>query len=189
MIVIAVSAVSIPLFLRLRTLYYAHGFLVRPSVAGWTLQLVLLNTLSLVANLGAHAVVMATIAVLTMRLRYPRPPFRRLACQPGFVACCAVALTLALSDLEYLGRVSIQGVDNPFQRGFSSELFNVVLDGFGYSFTRNGYAVSATWLMLALGSRWRPESSWIDRIGRAIGVFWIVMIAAYWSLPLLAVAR
>jgi predicted transporter len=33
--------------------------------------------------------------------------------------------------------------------------------------------VVATWSMMALDRRWRPEPSWIDRTGRLIGIYWI----------------
>jgi hypothetical protein len=35
-------------------------------------------------------------------------------------------------------------------------------------------AVAATWLALAIVGRWKPEKAWDDRIGRFIGVLWIV---------------
>ena len=31
----------------------------------------------------------------------------------------------------------------------------------------------AAWLVQALGGRWRPRATWIDRAGRALGVFFI----------------
>ena len=48
-----------------------------------------------------------------------------------------------------------------------------------------GYAVAA-WLTLAIGRRWRPEPSWVNRWGRAIGVFWLLMIPQYASISILA---
>jgi hypothetical protein len=46
-----------------------------------------------------------------------------------------------------------------------------------------GYAVAAVWLMLALSGLWRPERSWIDRLGRFLGVVWIACAVAV-SVPL-----
>ena len=37
-----------------------------------------------------------------------------------------------------------------------------------------GWAVFVTWMTLLIGRRWRAERSWIDRLGRATGVFWIL---------------
>jgi hypothetical protein len=179
MILIAASALAIPLLQRVWGLYFAEDFFTRPPM-GWTFKDISDKTSSLIGNLFAHGVAMATLAVLAMRLSPPRPTLRRLARQPGMIACCAVVLTLVINDLVYVGRISLVGVDNPFQKGFSHELAKVVMDGVGYSFNTNGYAVAAAWLTLALGARWRPEPSWSDRIGRAIGVFWIAMIPLYW---------
>jgi hypothetical protein len=30
--------------------------------------------------------------------------------------------------------------------------------------------------MLALGGRWRADPGWIDRAGRALGLFWVATI-------------
>jgi hypothetical protein len=43
-----------------------------------------------------------------------------------------------------------------------------------------GAAVAVTWLLLWLGGGWRGESAWIDRLGRLLGVFWIVLGVAFW---------
>ena len=53
--------------------------------------------------------------------------------------------------------------------------FGVLVPTFG---TPCGYAVAAAWLALAVAGRWRPERSWIDRLGRVLGVAWIVITAA-----------
>ena len=29
---------------------------------------------------------------------------------------------------------------------------------------------------LAVAGRWRAEPSWVDRLGRALGVFWVLLI-------------
>jgi hypothetical protein len=40
-----------------------------------------------------------------------------------------------------------------------------------------------SWVCLTIGSRFRPEPSWIDRLGRAIAVYWlltgIIVLGAY----------
>ena len=40
------------------------------------------------------------------------------------------------------------------------------------SFT--GWAVSAAWVVLRLAGAWRAEPGWIDRTGRALGIYWIL---------------
>jgi hypothetical protein len=126
------------------------------------------------------------VAFLAIRLRGPRPPRPRLTTQPGLVACAAVTLVLALGEFEYLVWVKLGGIDNPFREGFNYESFLVLTDGVGYAFQRNGYAVAAAWLTLMIGRRWRPEPSWVDRSGRVIGVFWLLMIPLYTYINLAA---
>jgi hypothetical protein len=43
-----------------------------------------------------------------------------------------------------------------------------------------GPAVAVIWLLLWLGGGWHAESAWIDRLGRLLGVFWIVFGIALW---------
>ena len=47
-----------------------------------------------------------------------------------------------------------------------------------------GLTVAMGWLILSLGHRWRPEPSWIDRAGRIVGAYWLLMIVV----PLIASA-
>jgi hypothetical protein len=37
-----------------------------------------------------------------------------------------------------------------------------------------GFAVLAIWSVLGLSGAWRPERSWIDRAGRALGAYWVI---------------
>jgi hypothetical protein len=37
-----------------------------------------------------------------------------------------------------------------------------------------GLAVAGAWLTLFRAGAWRPESTWVDRAGRVLGVFWLV---------------
>jgi hypothetical protein len=46
-----------------------------------------------------------------------------------------------------------------------------------------GWTVAAIWLLLGASGRWRPEGSWIDRLGRLLGVVWIAAAIAV-SVPL-----
>jgi hypothetical protein len=38
-----------------------------------------------------------------------------------------------------------------------------------------GWAVAVSWLTLVLIGRSRPEPSWVDRWGRALGCIWIIV--------------
>jgi len=56
------------------------------------------------------------------------------------------------------------------QKYLSDEVFKYV-----------GLAVAATWIVLFFSGRWRRSADWIDRMGRVVGVLWIV-IGLVWTL-------
>lgn len=152
-----------------------------------------------------------TLACLVCRLRTPRPRWRRVVIQPGtaaMIACvvvsaaqgaevaaslCAPAVSqlgsfemarvspIRFSETEYL--VLVRSVAGNGVVGNIEPLgcFGVVVTGY----TRPcGSAVLAVWMVLALSGRWRPESSWVDRLGRLLGATWVV-IALLTLLPLM----
>jgi hypothetical protein len=43
-----------------------------------------------------------------------------------------------------------------------------------------GSAVAVTWLLLWLGGGWHAESTWLDRLGRLLAVFWVAFGVALW---------
>jgi hypothetical protein len=104
---------------------------------------------------------MWTLALLTIRLRPPRPPWRRLSRQPGVTACCAVAF-VALFNTLLLAGLSLKV-------GFDGDLFPVTA-------LPVGLAVAVTWATLRMGGRWRPVPSPLDRAGRLLGAYWVAMI-------------
>lgn len=110
-----------------------------------------------------------------LRLRKPRPSCRRLAVQPGFAACCAIVLVYVTGGcLHTLGQVLSPSYGHPIATKVHSLVWvwNVL-------YTHQviaGYAVASVWLMLLLGGRWRPEPSWLDRMGRALGLCFIASV-------------
>ena len=112
---------------------------------------------------------MLTLALIPIRFLGPRPRFRRVRRQPGFLASLAVALAFMLAGLPGVimwlasGRSCIDVSD-----WFASGMMGWTATEYG------GLAVLAAWLTLFLGRRWRAEASWVDRLGRAMGLFWIV---------------
>lgn len=112
-----------------------------------------------------------TPAVLMIRMRRPRPRFRRLMRQPGMVASCAAAVPIAVSLLRLAHRewpgdssAALNGIIN------SDPLFaDCALDA--------GVWILAAWLVLWLSGFRRPERSRIDRVGRFVGAGWIVVLA------------
>jgi hypothetical protein len=102
-----------------------------------------------------------TLAALVFRLRAPRPPLRRLMRQPGAVANSAATMLILIGIVHYL-----LDLHNPSYHG----------GPFEYTVFSLGCGVGAAWLILALSMRWRGEPSWIDRLGRSLGIYWISMV-------------
>ena len=44
-----------------------------------------------------------------------------------------------------------------------------------------GLGVLMAWLTLLVCGRWHAERSWVDRLGRAMGLYWIVAAFALWA--------
>jgi hypothetical protein len=96
-----------------------------------------------------------------MRLRSPRPLFRELVRQSGFVVCLAVIVgTLIFVDV---GRFTTSGD-------------SLVLV--------QAAVLLLLWPLLGLPP-WHAERSWIDRLGRAVGWGWIVATASVTALGFL----
>jgi hypothetical protein len=110
-----------------------------------------------------------TLTMLLLRLLPPRPDIRRLSRQPGFAACGAASIAICIGGgLNYATTTAI------FVAGFETRGYTwVALFPKG---SEPGIAISACWALLALGRRWRSERSWIDRLGRLLGVYWLAMI-------------
>jgi hypothetical protein len=109
--------------------------------------------------------VTGTPAALAVSLRGPRPRWRTLARRPGLLAC-AVATLLSVASLLPLVRLagSIDFASLPVHPQ-SRALY------LGYP----GCGVAGGWLVMALGGFWRAEPTLIDRLGRALGVGWILV--------------
>jgi hypothetical protein len=122
-----------------------------------------------------------TLALFGLRWVPPRPPRRRLATQPGTVACGLVSLVVVVEVL--LALVVQWGLKSRTPFSIKAIQDAAILatsgDAFRHVMPRAGWAVAAAWLILAMGGRWRPEPDWIDRAGRIIGAAWIAQIPFY----------
>jgi hypothetical protein len=133
-----------------------------------------------------------TAAMLILRLRSPRPPFRRMARQPGAVACFAALAAVVFRQAEevfcwvlgYLTRPqsAVHLPSPPFMRfdnpGFhppAGEWFRrAILETFPVLVSPSvAVAVAVGWCVLRAGGRWRADAGWIDRSGRWLGRYWI----------------
>jgi hypothetical protein len=113
-----------------------------------------------------------TGAFLVVRLLGHRPRWRRLALQPGFIAAVAALSILAIESVLLIGSAKIDG-----RFGWSSpaRIAEFVANAIVLLAHHAGWAVAVSWLTLVLIGRWRPEPSWVDRWGRALGCAWIIL--------------
>jgi hypothetical protein len=134
-----------------------------------------------------------TLALLLLRLRQPRPSLRRVMLQPGMTASCAVTLTIGIISCGYVVSQVLeyrQPTRGPWNsRAPRQQLLDSVPDLCVAisrdSFSHVGLTVAGCWLIQAIGGRWRPVRSWIDRWGRWLGVLWMLVIVLGWpSLPI-----
>ena len=110
-----------------------------------------------------------TFTVLLLRLLPPRPSVRRLARQPGFVACLVGSVSICVGGVLNLAVIGA----NPAP-GFEAQVYAqfFLMPQMGSP----GLTILACWLVSRLGGWWRPERTWVDRSGRILGVYWIVMM-------------
>lgn len=117
------------------------------------------------ARFAGHALAVllpASLTVLALRLRRPRPRIWLIARQPGAIACIASTLALA-------GLAATLPLDLRTMGGLTSPLLVAAF----YWPTAVGVVVLASWLILALSRRWRARGDWVDRAGMLVGVGWI----------------
>jgi hypothetical protein len=125
-----------------------------------------------------HAV-SATLAVLTMRLRNPRPRWRRLSRQPGLTACVALLIGWAAGSAYTV--VKVLSIDRAHTIVYTNgTTYAQQPESWEYTFAvwgsiLGGFAVVVAWATLLLVGRLRAEPSWLDRLGRLAGLAWIAM--------------
>ena len=81
--------------------------------------------------------------------------------QPGFIATISTFIVLVLGVMPIAGSMVVMK-----WRDWGENLALLVQ-------LAVGPAVAAAWMVQALAGRWRPERSWVDRLGRVLGAYWI----------------
>jgi hypothetical protein len=109
-----------------------------------------------------------SVALMALRSIPPRPRWRRIARQPGTVASLSASVVLLLSLPNVVIAYWRQGPTGGIYMSW------VVL--FDYVPKEIGAAVGAAWAVAATTGHWRPEPTWIDRAGRALGAAWIAYL-------------
>lgn len=149
-----------------------------PPFEGWLLTYLHLLTEFVVQT--SPFIASWTVAFMAIRLLGPRPRWRRVARQPGMIAACASLLSLALFGSIILGAM----LASTFS-GYAPDFFTVT-EAVYFSHLFVSMSILVSWMTLLLGRRWRAEPSWIDRLGRALAVSWIVgglLVASVLILP------
>jgi hypothetical protein len=93
-----------------------------------------------------------TLAQVLVRLRPPRPAWPALLRQPGFLGSCAALIGFCM-DKGWVRFLQFESVPFPFVTAL---------------------AVMIAWAALFGLRRSLAEPSWIDRLGRVVGIGWIV---------------
>ena len=132
---------------------------------------------SLIVQFAYPVAVIWSLAVLVLAITPPCPPARRLVRQPGFVACCAVVMTALIT-----GPLSFAISQQIFTAGLPASIrFQIYLrEALTFRRGEGGFAVASAWLVLWANGRWRPQPSWADRLGRLLGLFWVLTIPFAW---------
>ena len=132
-----------------------------------------------------------TLAILILGLRRPRPSRCAEFRQPGMAACGVATLVLAVQLSAILLRWAVEWSWAAADAWRSHRVWSLgatpasalqdlwlsIHAGFIES-AGAGHAIAGAWLIMVLGGWWRPEPSAIDRLGRALGVAWIAVMAA-----------
>jgi hypothetical protein len=115
-----------------------------------------------------------SLALLGLRLRRPRPDRRRLLRQPGFNAMLGLAagtlVVAAGAGISIPLRVWLDRAGDGWSQLWDETSFEFL----ALVSASLAVGVAAAWASLALSGRWRAEPSWIDRAGRALGLYWLL---------------
>jgi hypothetical protein len=118
-----------------------------------------------------------TLAQPAMRLGRPRPPLRDVFRQSGFVVCVTVIVgTLILFDLLWVAQFDVSRWLSELRRPGRVIAYRWVQQWGVDGRIILASAVLLCWPVLGLPP-WRSEASWIDRLGRAVGWGWVVVMA------------
>jgi hypothetical protein len=128
------------------------------------------------AMLTIPLVATMSLALLPIRLIGARPRFRSSTRQPGIIASCASGLAIAFIALPLL----IGAVAGGLGRAGLPEML-VDEEGLLSMTMYGGLAVLVSWMTLFVGGRWRAEAGWVDRLGRSLGLYWILAALAVWA--------
>ncbi len=106
---------------------------------------------------------------ITHRLHWP---LRRIALSPGAIACLLASLVLVNLTYSLAVRCTTEWISSTRQGVFlgSIEFWQAVSHA---PPTSIGLLILGVWNLLVISGRWRPETTWLGRCGRVVGICWI----------------
>ncbi len=112
-----------------------------------------------------------TLPVLLISLRSPRPSWRRMMRQPGFLA-------IVVSCIAIMGQGLLHYMDL-WGRGRDFTVADWNTRWLSFLNINNWQFVAGAWLALAFSGRWRWGRTWAEVICLGLGVGWFVVYLAW----------
>jgi hypothetical protein len=105
------------------------------------------------------------LGVIVCRFIRPRPSWRQVSRQPGFVMCLAIVLGVVCARLLHIQSWLCYGL---FHRNWEPQVW---FDLFRSTQSPWQFVIPVVigWCVLWLSGAWTSEPSWVDRLGRALG--------------------
>jgi hypothetical protein len=150
--------------------------LARSLLGVFSLPLFLLPLLRHAAHIVVLLVpflVVGSLSLFALRLQPPRPRLRQLLQQPGTIACALASVASIAIGLTVLGSHFTSG--RPLAASWVGAVDDLRPDRLTIVSSLIGMTVLMAWVVLRAKRQWRPESSWIDRLGRLVGMGWTLM--------------
>jgi hypothetical protein len=161
----AVGLAVLRLILPLMAWPLSWNYIASKPPQGWTARLVLER--ALMAQVPTIPFAAAwTVVLPVLLLRRAGPTWRRIVRWPGTVACLAAVMGWACVT-TCAGPLILRSAAGSLRLG---AWIGTYLD---WIFPPIGLSVAIAWATLALTGRWRAVPDWSDRLGRALGVYWI----------------
>ncbi len=132
-------------------------------------------------GLVGPAMMVAGVALLAMALRVPKRRWPRTLRQPGAAACAATILAFAM-DVVRSGMAALENYRIALDPRFS-HIYPWQWEMIAFDFLKPahiGFCVASAWMALWLAGSLRSGRSWIDYLGRVLGVYWIVLMLLSW---------
>jgi hypothetical protein len=134
----------------------------------WSAWGVFATSLELSSILAVPFLAGWTPACLLIQCTAPRPAWRRLIRQTGFVACLIPTgvVSITVATVSVCVRLTIWKAENSSIPYFKSHLLGGLLAGSG---------VLWSWVTMGLCGVGRPRPTWTDRLGRLTGAAWVAV--------------